>query len=186
MPLLAPEPQLFPEDLFQASESDQGTDRRWYVMYTRSRQEKSLARELRHNGISFYLPLVARRHRFGNRRMTAYVPLFPCYLPVYADREQWTAAYRTARIVRPLEVPDQEGFWRDLRQIERLLTSQVPVTPEGRLVVGAKVVIRSGALAGLEGVIVRSASGSRFVVQVDFMQRGASVLVEHLDLAPCH
>jgi hypothetical protein len=33
-------------------------------------------------------------------------------------------------------------------------------------------------LAGLRGVILKSSSGNRFVVQVNFIQRGASVLVE--------
>lgn len=186
MPLLPCQPSRFPEDLFDAAESLQTPGRRWYVLYTRSRQEKKLAQELRKGGVPHYLPLISRRHCFQGRWKVAQVPLLPCYLPVLADREEWCLALRTSRVVRPLDVPDQERFWRDLGQIEQLIVSGVPITPEGRLVRGSKVVIRSGPLAGLEGVILRSASGRRFVVQVDFIQRGASVLVEHLDLSVCH
>ncbi len=186
MPLLPAEPSLFPEGLFDTPQLHQKPGRRWYVLYTRSRQEKSLARELRKSDIPYYLPQVARRHCFRGRWMTAYVPLFPCYLPVLADREEWCAALRTSRVVRPLDVSDQEKLVGDLRQIEQLLASRVPITPEGRLERGSKVVIRSGPLAGLHGVVVRSASGRRFVIQVDFLQRGASVLIEQVDLAVCH
>jgi hypothetical protein len=45
-------------------------------------------------------------------------------------------------------------------------------------VAGATVEIRHGALAGLKGKIIRAASGNRFVVQIDFIQQGASVLLD--------
>ena len=68
-------------------------------------------------------------------------------------------------------------------KIHRLIASGAAVTPEKRLVPGDLVEIRSGPLAGLRGTILKSASGSRFVVQVDFIQRGASVLLDDFTLA---
>jgi transcription antitermination factor NusG len=44
------------------------------------------------------------------------------------------------------------------------------------------VEITSGPLAGLRGRILRSASGQRFVVQIDFIQRGASVELDDFTL----
>jgi hypothetical protein len=49
---------------------------------------------------------------------------------------------------------------------------------------GAVVDITSGPLEGLRGTIIRSASGRRFVVRVDFIQQGASVLLEDFALIP--
>ena len=47
----------------------------------------------------------------------------------------------------------------------------------------ARVGFRSGPLAGLKGKIVRASSGKRFVVQVDFIQKSASVLLDDFTLA---
>jgi transcriptional antiterminator RfaH len=132
----------------------------------------------------FYLPLARRRLRIRGRAVTSFVPLFPGYLFLLGDRDERVAALATRRVVRALDVADQEGLWGDLRQVYRLIASGAPVAPEDRLVPGAAVEIHSGPLAGLRGVIVRAASGHRFVVQVDFIQRGASVLIDEATLTP--
>ena len=178
MPILSREPDLSPEELFDGSYRPESGERLWWVMHTRPRQEKSLARELWRGRIPFYLPQIARRRRLADRTCTSYVPLFAGYLFLFGDQEERIAALETHRVVRTLEVPDQEGLWGDLRQIEQLIASGAPLTPEDRLVPGKTVEIRSGPLVGMRGTIVRGASGRRFVVQVDFIQRGASVLVE--------
>ncbi len=183
MPVLPAEPDRFPEGLFQEPELLQRPGRAWWVMHTRPRQEKSLARELHHGRIPFYLPLFARRRRLRGGIITSYLPLFTSYLFLLADREERIAALTTSRVVRPLRVLGQEELWRDLTQIYRLIVSGAAVTPEDRLLPGVLVEIRSGPLAGLRGKILRSASGRRFVVQVDFIQRGASVVLDDFALA---
>ena len=55
---------------------------------------------------------------------------------------------------------------------------------EERLEPGDPVEITAGPLAGLSGIVVRAASGRRFVVRVDFIQKGASILLEAGDLVP--
>ena len=42
----------------------------------------------------------------------------------------------------------------------------------------------SGPLTGLRGRVIRSASGRRFYVEVDFIGRGASVLCDGMTLLP--
>jgi transcriptional antiterminator RfaH len=184
MPILPPEPSSYPEDLLDAEREVIPAGQAWWVLHTRPRQEKSLARQLCEKGVSFYLPLYSRRSRIRGRIVTAQVPLFPGYVFLLGDREGYLAALKTNRVVRPLRVAGQEELWRDLRQVCRLLASGIPVTPEGRLVPGTLVEITSGPLAGLQGKIVGAASGKRFVVEVDFIQRGASVLVEDFTLRP--
>jgi transcriptional antiterminator RfaH len=183
MPVLPAEPDRFPECLFEDSDLPVQGERAWWVLHTRPRQEKSLARQLHHGRIPFYLPLFARRRRLRGSITTSYFPLFASYLFLLADRDERIAALSTARVVQPLRVVAQEELWRDLAQIHRLIASGATVTPEDRLVPGALVEIKSGPLAGLKGRIISAASGRRFVVQVDFIQRGASVLLDDFTLA---
>jgi transcriptional antiterminator RfaH len=176
MPILQAEPALFPNGLFDAPLLE--LDRLWWVMHTKPRQEKALARQLHAQEIRYYLPLNGKRTKIRGKLVPAYVPVFPGYLFLLAEREHLHQALATRRVARHLEVLNQRQLWQELRQIHRLIQSGLPITPELALVPGAKVEMCSGPLAGLRGVIVRSASGNRFVVQVDFIQQGASVLIE--------
>lgn len=185
MPILSAEPDRFPADLFDAAAAGPAAGGRvWWVLHTRPRQEKSLARHLHAGGVPFFLPTVSRRARIRGRVLTSRLPLFTGYVFLHADATGRLAALTSNRVARCLAVPDQRRFWNDLCQVERLLASGAPVTPEERLVVGSPVEITSGPLVGLSGVIVRSATGRRFVVRVDFIQQGASVLIDDFALVP--
>jgi transcriptional antiterminator RfaH len=185
MPLLRAEPALFPPQLFSGETPQTETaDRVWWVLHTRPRQEKSIARELLHREIPFYLPLSSHRLRCRGRNLTSHLPLFPGYVFLFAAREERLAALTTSRVVRTLAVSDQDRLWRDLRQIHRLIATKAPLTLVGALTPGMAVEITSGPLAGLTGKILRGASGCRFVVEVNFIQQGASVLLEETTLAP--
>jgi len=178
MPILAAEPCWFPAPLFDQAEPLTDAERVWWVLHTRPRQEKSLARQLCVAQVPFYLPLVARRLRIRGRTLTSHVPLFGGYLFVLGNREERVTALTTNRVVQCLEVKDQADLWQDLRQLWRLIGSGAPITPEDRLAPGMSVQITSGPLVGLKGTILRTAKGRRFVVAVDFIQRGASVLLD--------
>ena len=150
---------------------------------TRPRQEKSLARQLHQSSVPFYLPVVARRLLIRGRVLQSHVPLFPSYLFLLAKPEERIVTLATRRIVNSLVVKNQEQLWQDLRQLYRLIGSGLPVTPEDRLYPGSAVEIRSGPLAGMKGKIIRATSGKRFVVEVDFIQKSASVELDDYTLA---
>jgi transcription antitermination factor NusG len=182
MPFLPPEPNTFPQELFAEENPEVRQDRQWWVLHTKPRQEKSLARQLLQSQVPFYLPLIERRSVIRGRVMQSQVPLFPGYLFLLGQRDERVTALATNRVVHALEVPDQGTLWDDLTQVHRLINTGAPITPEERLEPGAFVEISSGPLAGLKGRIIRAASGRRFVVQVNFIQRGASVLINDFNL----
>lgn len=183
MPILPLEPNVSPINLFDDESFSLAPDSSWRVLHTKPRQEKTLARKLHELGIPYYLPLISRRLRVRSRLLTSHLPLFPGYVFLWSDWEGRHTALATSRVVRVIDVGNQERLWGDLRQINRLITSGLPVTPEDRLVPGSVVEIRSGPLAGLRGTVLRSASSRRFLVSVDFIQRGASVLLDDFVLA---
>jgi transcriptional antiterminator RfaH len=133
--------------------------------------------------VPYFLPQIPHRLRVRNRVMTSYHPLFTSYVFLLANQEERVTALATARVVQTLTVGDQDRLWRDLTQVHRLLESGAPIHAEDRLVAGARVEIKSGPLAGLCGTIVQEASKRRFIVAVDFIQRGASVLLDDIHLS---
>jgi len=181
VPILPAETNFFPDDLFETASAKE--DRAWWVLHTKPRQEKALARDLLQAKLSFYLPLLERKVLVRGRVVLSRVPLFTSYLFLLADPQERVASLTTNRTVNTLEVRAQAELWKDLRQVNSLITSGMPVTPEQRLYPGATVEIRTGALAGLKGKIIQEATRKRFVVQVDFIQQGASVILEEYMLA---
>ena len=182
MPILPAERTLFPEGLLSESTLPKLSDRTWWVLHVKPRQEKSLARQLCGKEIPYYLPVVTRRTVVRGQALQSLIPLFPGYVFLLGDREEWLRALATGRVVRPLAVVDQTRIWTDLRQLYRLIEIGAPITPEDRLAPGAMVEVTQGPLAGLRGKILRTATGKRFVVEIDFIQRGASVLLDSFAL----
>lgn len=189
MPILAEEPCVYPEDLLERSTGDEQldkprSDRVWWVVYSKSRQEKSLARDLLGYRLPFYLPQVQRDHLIRGRRVRAHVPLFPGYLFLHGTSEDRVDSLRTNRISRILPVPDQEQLWRDLRQIANLIAAGAALTVEQRLSPGRKVRIRNGPMAGFEGVIVQRRGVDRLLIAVNFLQQGVSVEISDFMVDP--
>jgi transcriptional antiterminator RfaH len=176
--MLAPEPNCFPEDLLSSAEAHPQAGRAWLVAHTKPRQEKALARQMYDARLPFYLPLTPRRCVIRGKVRYSHVPLFPGYVFLQVGPEERISALATGRVVRCLTVPEQDAFRRDLWQLTRLLGSGLAVDAEERLKPGDEVTIQYGPLAGLKGTVVREASGRRFVVRVDFIHKGASVLLD--------
>ncbi len=182
MPILKREPDIFPDDLLA---SDLATSQPWWAMYTLARQEKKLMRLLRETQIAFYCPVIQRRYRSPNGRLrTSYEPLFGNYVFVCGDESARFAAVSTGCVSRHLVIEQSAELVQDLRQIQKLISSESPLSPESRLAPGQRVRIRSGSFAGYEGVIVRRDKDIRLQVDVRFMEQGVSVSIEDCQADP--
>jgi transcriptional antiterminator RfaH len=174
---------LFPLDLLESA-ADDASDRRWWAVYTKSRQEKVFCQQLRGLQIAHYLPLVKKISYSRGRRFSAQVPLFSGYVFMHGEEHERVLSLTTNRISQILTVIDGARLQNDLRQISRLIASGAPVTVEQRLAPGRRVRIRQGALAGLEGTILERRGGRRLFVAVDLLQQGASIDLEDFRLEP--
>lgn len=182
MPILPRQRDIFPPDLLDRPRPQQEAAR-WVAFYTLSRREKDLMRKLESTGVSFYAPLVRRRLRSpGGRTRSSFVPLFPGYVFSRVDEEQRRAALATNTIARWIPIPDERMLLDDLRSIKRLIDTEQPLTPESRLEAGQDVRVRSGPLRGLEGTVVKRRGKERLQVAVRFLNQGASIELEDVDL----
>lgn len=179
MPILPAEDDIYPLNLFE-SEQVGGP---WWAIYTRSRQEKQLMRKLREMNVGFYSPTVARRYRSpAGRVRVSHIPLFANYVFLCGDNDARYEAVCTGTVSRCIEVENADQLVTDLRQIRDLINTGAPLTPESRLEPGDIVRVKSGQFAGFEGTIVRRNRETRLVVAVNFMNQGASVLLEDCQL----
>jgi transcriptional antiterminator RfaH len=180
--LLPLEPFVYPAGLFTTSEFP--ADLPWWVLHVRPRAEKALARDLLRLRHAFFLPLYKNQRQCGGHHLVSHLPLLPGYVFLRGEEPARLAALQMQRVVRTLAVPDGPRMTTDLARVHRLMENGLPMAPEERLQPGMPVTLTAGPLAGLDGVIVRRGKRLRFLIAVDFIQRGVTVEIEGWMLQP--
>jgi transcription antitermination factor NusG len=178
MPLLPMETYVWPDDLFSSATALERDASDWWALHTRPRAEKSLARHLLARNLSFFLPIYQHQWRNRGRLFRAYMPLFPGYIFLRGDHQTRMRALETNQVARAIPVADAAQLRSDLARVYRMMQAGMLLAPEELLQPGAAVSITAGPLAGLEGKILRRGKQLRFIVEVNFLQRGASVEME--------
>ncbi|HBI43172.1 MAG TPA: antitermination protein NusG, partial [Planctomycetales bacterium] len=111
MPLLPSEPFVHPAELL-APDPDAvafapAPIHQWWVLHTKPRAEKALARRLLGRDVGFFLPQYHKQWLSRGRLLSSHLPLFPGYLFLYADGPARLIALETNLVANCLPVPDQ-------------------------------------------------------------------------------
>jgi transcription antitermination factor NusG len=154
----------------------------WYGLQTRSRHEKIVVQRLAERGVKTFLPLVTEVHRWSDRKKSVQMPLFSCY--VFAKfapkREERLRVLRVDGVFglvgaggEGAPIPDEQ-----IHAVRSLVDGQLPWSSHPFLKIGQRVRIRSGALDGMEGILVSRNGDRTLVISVDAIQRSLAVRVE--------
>jgi transcriptional antiterminator RfaH len=150
----------------------------WWVVHTKSRNEKALAHDLIGRKISYFLPMSWKVRRKSRRTTRSLLPLFSGYLFFCGQENDRVELLRTDRVANLIEVKDQQRLVKELQQIEQALGAGVPVTPHKYLKEGRKCRVVAGPLMGLEGVVAKARGATRLLLQVDMLGQAASVEID--------
>ena len=169
------------------SEDSKWNSVRWFALYTRSRHEKLVDRELRKKGIETFLPLRKISRRWSDRTRILEEPLFKGYLFVHMPfKQKWTVLNTVGavnfvgpRTSSPLEVPEKE-----LLMVQRFIQEEVLIDPFPYLKEGERVYIRTGSFKGAEGFIVRKDRHCRLVISLDLLMQSISVAIDQACVEP--
>lgn len=165
---------------------EQDIDRNWCAVYTSPCHEKQVAEHLAVREIDHYLPLypLSRRWKDG-RRVTLEAPLFPSYLFVHAAHQHRgkilgvpgiLSIVGTSRGAIPIPTVEIESLRNGLHRHN--------ATPHPFLTIGERARIRSGSLAGMQGIVVRHKNHTRIVLTIELIMRSVAVEVDVADLEP--
>jgi transcription antitermination factor NusG len=156
----------------------------WFVLHTKSRQEKILADELAAMRVPYYLPLVRRQRMYGARKAVVEEPLFPGYVFLHGTAEQAYQADRTKRVANIIKVTNQRRLDWELTNIRLALSQDAILDPYPHLVKGTHVEVKSGPFRGLQGVIEDKAKQSRLILQVDVLGRAVTLEIQGAQVEP--
>jgi transcription antitermination factor NusG len=153
---------------------------RWFAVYTTPRHEKYVSELLADRQIETFLPLYRTTRQWKKSR-----PLFPTYVFVRIARQARGSVLGTPGVMsivgsakEPWPLPDLE--------IEALRSGLVErkIEPHPYLVVGERVRIKAGMMAGVEGVLVRKKNEFRVVLTLDSIMQSVAVEVDADDIEP--
>jgi len=157
----------------------------WFALYTTARHEKRVAEHLGQREIECYLPLYRSQRRWNDgSRVTLDLPLFPGYLFIRIRRDERGNALSVPGAVavvggtggEPAPLPDAAIDALRAGLAERA------AQPHSMVTAGQRVRIRSGALCGLEGIVVRAKNGYRVVLTLEQIMQSYAVEVDREDL----
>lgn len=156
----------------------------WYAAYTSANREKRVAEQLARRSLEHFLPLYRTVRRWKDRQVQLQAPLFPGYVFVrlaLRDRLQVLQVPGVANLVGfsgiPAALPQEE-----IDALRTALGSGTRVEPHSYLTAGRRVAVKSGPLAGMQGILVRKKNQERFVISVDLILRSVAVEVDGLEL----
>lgn len=161
-------------------QSDSITDIKgqWWVVHTKSRNEKSLAHDLIAKQISYFLPMRMKTSHIRGRKVKSLLPLFSGYLFFCGDEKQRLEVLKTNRTANIIEVIDQEKLIKELAQIEQVIKSGMTIQPHKFIKEGQRCRVTSGPLKNTEGIVQKTKTTPRLILNVEMLGQAASVEVD--------
>jgi transcriptional antiterminator NusG len=158
----------------------------WYAVQTRARHERVVVQRFQDKGLTTFLPVVTEKRRWSDRWKQVEMPLFSCYvfvkiMPTNEDRLKVLCTdsvfdlVGTPRYGTP--IPDEQ-----MNSVQTVVSECMNWETFPFLKIGQRVRIRSGALMGVEGILVSRDGKRSVVVSVDAIQRSLAVRVEGYEI----
>lgn len=156
----------------------------WYAVYTRHQHEKVVAQALLGKCFEVFLPLYTTCRRWKDRVARVALPLFPGYVFLRGGMERRLDIVTTPGVHfllssfgRPAIISEEE-----VEAVRHVVESKLSVEPYPFLRCGDRVRVRSGALAGIEGILARKKNHLRLVLSVEVLEKSIAVEVDGVDV----
>lgn len=164
------------------------SEKKWYVVYTRSRSEKKLRDSLNSKNIECYLPLGLQKKKWSDRIKVIEEPLFKSYVFVHIDYGQESRAvlsdtYAVQFVQFNGEVATiPEDDIEMIQHFERSYPERIQLEREEKLQPGKKLEIKHGVFAGRTVEVEKRHKTAAVKVKLPMLNTIASVEVSLEDL----
>jgi transcription antitermination factor NusG len=171
---------------FDDAVRDGDAEPRWYAAYTRSHHEKCVAQQLQTRTVEHFLPLYESVRKWKDRRKRMELPLFPGYIFVRISLHERLRVLVVPGVVRLVGFDNRPAALADdeIEALRGVMGRGLRSEPHPYLAVGRRVRIARGALAGIEGVLVRKKGRVRLVLSIDLIRQSAMIEVDSGDVEP--
>jgi transcription antitermination factor NusG len=158
----------------------------WYAAYTSAQHEKKVAAELERRSVESFLPVYSSVRRWRDRQVQLELPLFPGYVFVHVALRERLRVLQVPGVAKlvgfgglPVALPGEE-----IEALRVGLDGRLRAEPHPFLTVGRRVRLKSGPLAGMQGILLRKKGKYRVVISIELIQRAVAVELETLEVEP--
>jgi transcription antitermination factor NusG len=143
-----------------------------------------VAEQIKRRSFTCFLPVYRSVRRWKDRRKELELALFPGYVFVHMALEKKLKVLEIPGAVRLVSFNGQPAALpaSEIEMLQNRLSGAGGVGPHPYLRAGRRVRVRSGAMEGLEGIVVRRKDRCRIVFSINLLQRSVAVEVDEADL----
>lgn len=127
----------------------------WYVLYTKTRNEKKVADSLVKMGITTYCPLVTTVKQWSDRKKKIQQPLFSSYVFVNLSEHERDVVFQVAGVVRYLFWLGKPAVIRDeeIHTLQKWLDSNYQKVAIQSIQSGDTIILKEGVFKGQSGIV---------------------------------
>ena len=138
----------------------------WFVIYTKSRNEKKVAELLQKNGVEVFCPLVKLKKNWSDRSKIVETPLFNSYVFVNLSEKDRNVVFNVPGVIRYLFWLKKPAIARDseIESLKNVLHETMDSFTIENYQIGDTVKISEGVFKGLDGVIEKQSNNKLHVI----------------------
>ena len=138
----------------------------WFVIYTKSRNEKKVAELLQKNGVEVFCPLVKLKKNWSDRSKIVETPLFNSYVFVKLSEKDRNVVFNVPGVIRYVFWLKKPALARDseIEKLKSVLHETMDSFTIENYQIGDTVKISEGVFKGLDGVIEKQSNNKLHVI----------------------
>lgn len=160
-------------------------ERKWYALYTKSRNEKKVYQKLIEKNIEAYLPLEKRLKQWSDRKKWVEEPMIRSYIFVKIflyDLQDVLQTPGVVTIIRfggsPEAIPENQ-----INTIKKILSNDIDyeISSE-KFDVGQKVEVSCGNLKGIKGELINHLNKYKVIIRIESINQNLLVQINPSNL----
>ncbi len=138
----------------------------WFVIYTKSRNEKKVAELLQKNGVEVFCPLVKLKKNWSDRSKIVETPLFNSYVFVKLSEKDRNVVFNVPGVIRYVFWLKKPALARDseIEKLKSVLHETMDSFTIENYQIGETIKISEGDFKGLDGVIEKQSKNKLHVI----------------------
>jgi len=175
-----------PEQITNASRDEDDAFSGWLAARVRPNAEKTVHAMLQFKDIEVFLPTFRERRQWSDRLKEIEAPLFPGYVFCRINIGRRASVLKTPGVIgfagagyNPLFICE-----REIESIRTMVRAGLLPQPCPYLQEGQRVRIKTGSLAGIEGIVQKVKTQFRLVVSIELLKRAVAAEFDASFLQP--
>ena len=126
------------------------SDRCWFALYTKPRNEFKASKQLEAVGVDYYLPTIVKISQWSDRKKKITEPLLRGYIFIFSNEKERILALEQHSIVRCISQrgrPERVPNWQ-IDNLKKMLQTDAKFQIKEGLTPGVKVKIKEGPFPG--------------------------------------